>query len=762
MFKNLKIKTSIIIIIIFSIFFTLAIGYYGVSNLKNFNVETSFMTEKLMPGIGLILNADRDMYQVLVAMQDIGGCVPGSPEWNKCVKDIDENLAQVRERVNGYLKNAVTQKQRDLVNSHIKDREEWAKKTYDYVEKLKNAGVGDKESLLKSVSEIETSFSKARNVLNELTEIVEKMAVDKNEAMKVTYKISRTNTIIMIGANIFILLLILYFISGHISKTINDIITECQMLVKSIADGRLSNRGDAGKINFEFSGIIKGINGIMDAYNKPIELTVDYIDKISNGVLPETIKEEYRGDFNKIKAGFNNLIAVLNDFSGQMKNIYRDHQNGEIDVKLDLEKFNGIYKEIGESVSKTVSYHIDAILKILSIIEDYGVKGDFSRNLERFPGKQIIANQMIDGLKNNLQSVIAETKTLARSGIEGLLKTRGDENKFVGDYREIVAGINKTLDAVIKPVEEASACLAEMARGNLDVYMKGDYRGDHAIIKESLNKTIDSMNETLAQVTIAVDQVDTGSRQVSDASQSLSQSATESASAIEEITATMQEISSQTRQNADNAGSANKLSADARNSAEEGNDKMHAMKKAMAEINEASANVAKIIKAIDEIAFQTNLLALNAAVEAARAGKHGKGFTVVAEEVRNLAQRSAKAAKETAEMIESSIKKAEAGAKIAQDTAQSLETIVSGSAKVTDLIGEIAAAAHEQEKSVTQVNQGLAQIDNVTQQNTATAEEAAAASEELSSQAAELKGMLARFNLRKSGAAVKAYVKKTF
>lgn len=186
MFKNLKIKTSIIIIIIFSIFFTFAIGYYGVSNLKNFNVETSFMTEKLMPGIGLILNADRDMYQVLAAMKDIGGHAPASPEWNKCLKDIDENLGQVRERVDGYLKNAVTQKQRELVNSHIKDREEWAKKTYEYVERLKTAGAGDKETLLKSASEIEAAFSKARNVLNELTEIVEKMAVDKNESMKVT------------------------------------------------------------------------------------------------------------------------------------------------------------------------------------------------------------------------------------------------------------------------------------------------------------------------------------------------------------------------------------------------------------------------------------------------------------------------------------------------------------------------------------------------------------------------------------------------
>ncbi len=317
-------------------------------------------------------------------------------------------------------------------------------------------------------------------------------------------------------------------------------------------------------------------------------------------------------------------------------------------------------------------------------------------------------------------------------------------------HKDEVGMMAQTMDRFADSLQhEVIRSLQMLADGDLTFDVEP--RDGNDVIRGTLKKLGEDTNEIMSQIQVAGEQIASGSGQVADSSQALSQGATESASSLEEISASLNELSAQTTVNADNAQQANALSSEARDAAEAGNQRMSEMILAMEDINEASQNISKIIKRIDEIAFQTNLLALNAAVEAARAGQHGKGFAVVAEEVRNLAARSAKAAEETAELIEGSVEKAANGSTIANQTSEALRGVVEGIGKVNDLVTEIAAASREQAEGVNQITEGVTQIDQVTQQNTASAEESAAASEELSGQAEHLRQMLQRFIL-KSGA----------
>ena len=298
-------------------------------------------------------------------------------------------------------------------------------------------------------------------------------------------------------------------------------------------------------------------------------------------------------------------------------------------------------------------------------------------------------------------------------------------------------------------IKEISLVLSRVADNDLDVEITSEFRGDFQTLKTSINNIVDNLNEMMLNINLAADQVASGTHQVSAGSQSISQGSTLQSSALEELTASIMEIAGQTRQNAVSAGNANELSSVAEQEARAGKAEMDKLKLAMKDISEASVAISKIIKVIDEIAFQTNILSLNAAVEAARAGVHGRGFSVVADEVRNLAAKSAAAAQETSTLIANSIKKAEAGTKIAGATAKELDGILAGVEKTAALVAEIAAASNDQATALAQISQGISSLSSVVQTNSATAEQAAATSEELSGQADLLKQMVQQVVLRK-------------
>ncbi|ORT99839.1 Methyl-accepting chemotaxis protein I (serine chemoreceptor protein) [Anaerovibrio sp. JC8] len=299
-------------------------------------------------------------------------------------------------------------------------------------------------------------------------------------------------------------------------------------------------------------------------------------------------------------------------------------------------------------------------------------------------------------------------------------------------------------------LKELGAAAERIAEGDLTTEVKtstGDELGDVAANFEIMRQRV---HESVSDIHNVADQVAAGAKNVSDASLGLSQGATEQAASVEELSASISEIASQTASNAENAERANALTHNCRSHAEQGNEDMKSMLNAMEEINNSSNNISKIIKVIDEIAFQTNILALNAAVEAARAGQHGKGFAVVAEEVRNLAARSAKAAKETTDMIEGSIDKVNVGRNIANKTAEVLGAIVGDVADVADIVEGIAKASNEQKLAIDQINQGVNQVSQVVQSNSATSEEAASASQQLSAQADRMREQVRHFKLSSS------------
>ncbi len=355
----------------------------------------------------------------------------------------------------------------------------------------------------------------------------------------------------------------------------------------------------------------------------------------------------------------------------------------------------------------------------------------------------------MERMSHNINLMYQDAIFLSEAAIEGKLKTRANTAKHKGDFKAIVDGVNKTLDAVINPVNEAMEIMSKLANKNMTVRVKGLYKGDLDLFKGNINTAAINLEEALIQVEMAIEQITSAAGQISSGSQTLAEATGEQASSLEEISSSVEEINSLTANNASNSKIGLNLTDEAVKSVNEGNVSMSRMSEAMASILKSSLETGKIIKTIDEIAFQTNLLALNAAVEAAHAGEAGKGFAVVAEEVKNLALRSAEAAKNTSNLIEGSTKNAELGAKIVDQVALSFTEIKEKFAKVKNIVEEIAASSEEQSQGIQQVNTAIQEMNKVTQQSAANAEESASAAEELNGQSSELHNMVSQFKLNR-------------
>jgi methyl-accepting chemotaxis protein len=532
---------------------------------------------------------------------------------------------------------------------------------------------------------------------------------------------------------------------------------------------------------------------IASIISKPLKNLVVIANDVAKGQLNVNSIPETRDEIGALAKNFFTVIDVVKGLVGGLKDMGENHKNGDIDYYLDPAKFQGSYREVAEETNAMVKEYVTITIKYMETISGL-IGGDFKIELEKLPGKKALMNEKLEEARAAITELSGEIANIIKNVSNGNTTARIDAGKYKGDWVEIMDGLNQVLQSYGDPINESLSVLQQISEGNFSNNMKGSYKGDFntiktavntmvantssylteissvltaiannnlnlsikrnyvgdfSSIKDAINLIVEKLNGVIGEIISATEQVAAGSKQISESSMTLAQGASEQASAVQELTATIDTINAKTRLNADNADKANQISTTSRNNAATGNEEMQKMLASMSSIKEASANISKIIKSIEDIAFQTNLLALNAAVEAARAGEHGKGFAVVAEEVRSLAGRSQEAAKETTTLIDDTISKVNDGTSIATLTAASLTKIVSDVNGVSDLIKEIAHSSTEQAEAVSQVSEGLMQISEVVQKNSATSEESASASQQLASQSSMLENMVSVFVLKK-------------
>lgn len=419
-----------------------------------------------------------------------------------------------------------------------------------------------------------------------------------------------------------------------------------------------------------------------------------------------------------------------------------------------------MYKEMNDRVAPALLKQryeklekVDDILSIATYSRIYGQRAQVKRDVTLLEG----AVQKFDSIYKNIALIKSQTTNntdlgylngvessakVYENSLKGFIALMQEMNEIQKRRLVIVTDLSTALDAISEEGFSSIVSIANETSTSLSTASMAMIIGViislvisiltaifliRSIVKVVVD-SVKSLSEGTAQVVSA-------SEQISSASVSLAEGASSQASSVEEVSATIEEATASNNQNADNSREANLLAQQSNDAARQGNQQVADLMVAMEKITDSSQKIAKIIKTIDEIAFQTNLLALNAAVEAARAGEHGLGFAVVAEEVKNLAERSAAAAKEITSIIEASIDQVKVGTEVANRTKESFGEILGSIKKTSDLIGEIAISAKEQAEGMNQIATAMGSVDQITQQNASASEETAAAAEELNAQA---------------------------
>ena len=450
------------------------------------------------------------------------------------------------------------------------------------------------------------------------------------------------------------------------------VLTEVETLIQAVQTGNLNLRGDAQAFAGGWRDLIQGINTVIDAFVAPITMTARSLDRIAKGDIPDTITEDYQGDFNEIKTNLNTLIETMRGVLQEMNGLIQAIQAGKLDIRGRADQFVGDWRELVVGVNNVIDAFVAPIM-MAAVTIDRIAKGDIPKEITQ---------------------------------------------EYQGDFNEI----RQNLNILIAVMHDVTRLAEEMAAGDLTIEV--EERSEQDALMQALNTMITKLNEVVIQVQSAANNVAIGSREMRARSEEMSQGATQQAAAAEEASSSMEEMVANIRQNADNARQTEKIALQSAQYAEESS-------RVVAETVLAMKQIAKKISIIQEISDQTRMLSLNATIEAARAQEHGKAFSVVASEVRKLSDITKTAAEEINELASSSVG-------VAENAGEMLAKLVPNIHKTAELVQEISAASNEQSSGAEQINKAIQQLDQVTQHNSLLSETLSSASAELAAQAEQL------------------------
>ncbi|WP_328703647.1 methyl-accepting chemotaxis protein [Schauerella aestuarii] len=475
------------------------------------------------------------------------------------------------------------------------------------------------------------------------------------------------------------------------------------------------------------------LEGINDVYtNQVTELDLATIQALRAASVLNTLFIQWQG-------------GETSDLSGGVSAATRGLQASRKHFQTYTESLRGrVNSGLTENVAKSYTAYTAVIERMAGAVNSRAV-ADFSRSSTQAGAARDAYSAAADAFKDEIDRYSDNLVAQAQSEFEGARNIM---------LAVLVAAILLAIGCwvlirrmVLQPLRLAGTHFDRIAQGDFTGRVNVQSKNEIGALFEAIKRMQESLTTTIHRVRSGVQEINLGTREIASGNTDLSSRTEQQAASLEETAATMEELASTVKQNADNARQANKLAASASDVAERGGDAVSDVVQTMEAISTSSKKISEIVGVIDSIAFQTNILALNAAVEAARAGEQGKGFAVVAAEVRTLAQRSAQAAKEIKGLIEDSSSKVSVGSHQVEQAGATMKEIVASVKRVTDIIGEIAAASAEQSNGIDQVNQAVTQMDDVTQQNAALVEQAAAASGALQTQAEALAEAVAVFKI---------------